>query len=96
MITVVDAQGFLKDYRSLEGVLDREELVKEMGLAPLAIKGKKPTKKEKKIAEDLQTTRASARNHPISSLLAEQGLVFSFFPFFFFFFFFNFILFYFF
>ena len=33
MITVVDAQGFLKDYRSLEGVLDREELVKEMGLA---------------------------------------------------------------
>ncbi len=34
MVTVVDSYNFLKDFNAKEGVLDREELIKELGLAP--------------------------------------------------------------
>jgi G3E family GTPase len=74
MITLIDAKQFLADFHSKQGVMDKEELVKEMGLAPPAIKGKKKaTKKEKKLEESLKRARDSVANHPISSLLAEQG-----------------------
>jgi G3E family GTPase len=74
MVTVVDAHNFLLDYHTKEGVLDRKELVREMGIAPPQPipEGKKPSKKAAKAAEEYERAIAEAPNHPISGLLAEQ------------------------
>ncbi|KAL6067990.1 Family inorganic phosphate transporter [Balamuthia mandrillaris] len=75
LVTIVDCKHFLKDYNTTEGVLDREELKRDMGLvAPDVPEGASKKEKKKALAQAkaVELALEDTPNHPIATLLTEQ------------------------